>query len=626
MKRILLYISLFLPWGYNCFAQQLDTFIFQDFEARTISNQKNIGITRLGLNTLKYNTLTDALQSQSALFIKQYGSGALATTSMRGMGAQHMSILWNGIAINSCMNSNIDLNLIPFFFVDNASVETGANSAACGNGTIAGAIHLSNTIEKERSVFMNLQSGSFGYYQVGAGACYKLGKVLLKTRVLYRTAENDLQYHNIFLPDAPLQRQTNSSYVQKGFLQEAELKSGKYNAYKMSLWYLENNRELPSAMGVSNLAAERQYDLNTRGILSHQYRKSEKLTVNNKVAVLYDRLNYYNAYYPTSYSFSQTIIAESEWLYRLNRYNRITTSFNNNYSTARTDGYQDWPTRNMLSLWLRYEWQSKKEKLLLSLGSRLLLVNQAMAPFSPDFAFQVNAGKKIKIKGNAAYSYRVPSFNDYYWLQGGNKDLLPERGFKQELTTEIKQGHLKMTVTAFHHVVNNWILWMPVSGSNFWKAQNAKQVTSQGIELSADYSIKVGQHEFQVIGRYQFVESTNTKAYLNDVSALNKQLTYTPGHSASATFNYAYKKWFAYVTEQYIGSRYSASDNNAESLMEGYLLTNATIGYQLNYKKYKSQLSFTANNIFGVTYQIMENRPTPLRNYQLTLKFNIINE
>jgi hypothetical protein len=45
------------------------------------------------------------------------------------------------------MNGLKDLNLIPLFFIDEASIETGANSSLMGHGTIAGTVQLKNQLE-----------------------------------------------------------------------------------------------------------------------------------------------------------------------------------------------------------------------------------------------------------------------------------------------------------------------------------------------------------------------------------------------------------------------------------------------------------------------------------------------
>src|SRR5688572_12321762 len=42
--------------------------------------------------------------------IRSYGQGGLATLSLRGTGAGHSSVLWNGLSLQSSLNGQLDLS------------------------------------------------------------------------------------------------------------------------------------------------------------------------------------------------------------------------------------------------------------------------------------------------------------------------------------------------------------------------------------------------------------------------------------------------------------------------------------------------------------------------------------
>ena len=44
--------------------------------------------------------LADILSKETPIYIKSYGPGSLSTISIRGAGASHTQLYWNGIAIN----------------------------------------------------------------------------------------------------------------------------------------------------------------------------------------------------------------------------------------------------------------------------------------------------------------------------------------------------------------------------------------------------------------------------------------------------------------------------------------------------------------------------------------------
>jgi hypothetical protein len=91
-----------------------------------------------------FHSLADLLQLNSGIFIKNYGPGALAGTSMRGGNASQTAILWNGINIQNAMLGQNDLSLLPSVMFNDMKVEYGGSSALWGSGAVAGSILLGN--------------------------------------------------------------------------------------------------------------------------------------------------------------------------------------------------------------------------------------------------------------------------------------------------------------------------------------------------------------------------------------------------------------------------------------------------------------------------------------------------
>ena len=103
------------------------------------------------LSQFKFNSLADLISSNSSIFIKQYGSGGLATTAFRGGNASQTAIIWNGFNIQNPMLGQTDIGLLPSVLFDNVSIEYGGSSSLWGSGAVAGSIFLNN--------LMPLQSG-----------------------------------------------------------------------------------------------------------------------------------------------------------------------------------------------------------------------------------------------------------------------------------------------------------------------------------------------------------------------------------------------------------------------------------------------------------------------------------
>lgn len=623
MKAVWL-IALLGLFSMSTMAKGGDTSIWRSFELIASKGNINTGSLRVNLPSAQDGSLADLLNRNSALFVKYYSPGSLASTSMRGMGAQHTAILWNGINLQSSMNGILDLNLLPLFFIDKAALETGANASNCGSGAIAGAIVLSNDTKESNKVFGEFSAGSFSQRNLGLGISIKLKALFLNTRYLSRYAENDFEFINVFKVNQPIEKIQNNRFMQNGLMQELSFSIGIKHHLYINYWYLETKRQLPTAMGVSLSAKEHQDDYNTFTVLKHEAKLNPKCVLNNKLSFNSETINYFNLFLPDAYNKARSFFAESELKYNLSRQFELLMALNNTYQIAWTDGYRRGIDRNLSSAFVKLNWTNKTSKLKLSMANRQLLNNGKWAPVTPDFGFDWLVHKRMKWKSNAAYSFRLPSFNDLYWQGGGNPNLLPERGKKLESSIEIKRKEFKMGFTGFFHQVQNWILWVPFNGASTWMAANAKEIESKGIECMAETKWSYRKTQlFKFYARYQYVLSINKAVYGADQSTVGKQLFYTPKHTAIANLQYISGKYRTSINTTYTGQRFAYADNRLDGLLPAFTLVNLAFARNIYYKQFKSSIEFSVLNVLNSNYMVFENRPMPKRNYLLTFKYNI---
>ena len=65
------------------------------------------------LNIRQARSLGDLLSDETGAFVKSYGSGGIATISLRGSSAGQSTITWNGVPVLNPMLGLQDLSLIP---------------------------------------------------------------------------------------------------------------------------------------------------------------------------------------------------------------------------------------------------------------------------------------------------------------------------------------------------------------------------------------------------------------------------------------------------------------------------------------------------------------------------------
>lgn len=166
-------------------------------------------------------------------------------------------------------------------------------------------------------------------------------------------------------------------------------------------------------------------------------------------------------------------------------------------------------------------------------------------------------------------------------------------------------------------------MWTPNKNSSIWSPKNIKQVNSSGIESGFEWIKSTKNIQFIFNGRYQLVRSINTKTYENIENVLGKQLPYTPYNTGFVQLRTLYKKWEMNGNLNYSDFRFTTSDNSPDYILDSYYLINLNIAYHLIAKKHDMDVLFQINNIANKTYQTMENRPMPLRNYQLKINYKI---
>ena len=99
--------------------------------------------------------LADIISLYTPAYIRNYGSGMLATVAFRGTSSNHSAVLWNGFNISLPTLGMSDFNILPVLPNSNIQIQLGAASSNYGTGAIGGVILLNNNLQ-----FNSLQKSS----------------------------------------------------------------------------------------------------------------------------------------------------------------------------------------------------------------------------------------------------------------------------------------------------------------------------------------------------------------------------------------------------------------------------------------------------------------------------------
>ncbi len=573
--------------------------------------------TSVQLEKITATNIASLLGEETGSFIKNYGTGTLATSSIRGGNGGHTLVLWNGLPIQSPMLGLLDLSLLPVAGVESVSFQKGGNTALWGSGAIGGLVSLNNESDFSNQFSIENQTvlGSFGYWQqVGK---LKIGnhKFQSNTRVSYEKGDNDFEYE--IAPTLPKRQQTNANFRQRNIQQDFYWKLNQQNQLDVHLWRQDIHRAIPPT-NVQNRSVAYQDDWSNRVIANWKHIGSHAIW-NIKTGFFDEYQDFVNDLIRLqAHNHFQSYFGEltRQWTWR--KSHQLLLGGTHTYTKAWSKNYTGTILENKSALFASWKWQHGNWAIQSSL--RQELVDGGFAPLVPVAGLDYQLASFLNLQFKISKNYRLPTLNDRYWTPGGNASLQPESGWSEEATirTQSKKGNWQWTgaITGFNRLINNWILWTLPQGQNFWAAHNLTEVWSRGLEPRFSVSFHQQDIQLQLKGGYDYIRSTNQVALETPRIAQGDQLIYTPTHQAFGKLALEWKGIYGSYHHQFIGSTEGINDP-----IPAYQVGTVRIQYNTTINAYRGNLFFTINNVWDANYVVVERRPMAGRHYQLGVHF-----
>jgi iron complex outermembrane receptor protein len=600
----LLLVCPFIFWAQTFPEQNLDTVYLVDRQLKVFNTgQKQLQLTD---SVIAHNSfsLNDILNRETPIYFKQNGYGMVSSPSFRGTTAQQTAVLWNGININSQLTGQADFNTLLSANFSSIDVKYGGGSVLYGTGAIGGTVHLNSGFSADENQHHFFQSGygSFNSYELNYNFQEKIDQFQFKIGFARRQSDNDYE-----IPEQ------NRDNINGQFHMNSLDAAMRYQIdRKNTLNYYGN-----LTFGDRNFSVIRATDpkakyenIESRNLLEWQL-KSNAVQTNLKVAYLTEEFSYIDNIEREN-TIPSTSSVETAWLqyefwYRLKN---ITINTVLNYQNNQAEGNNfNSPDRDLLGLSALF-----KHNLSKSFIYEVSLRQDFNSDFENPFLFSLGSTYQFSddfgINFHVSKNYRIPTFNDLFWQNGGNPNLVPEESYQTELGFVYENGLINASLTGFYYDISDMIRWLP-NEFGVWQPQNTDEVESYGLEAEIGLSTKVFQNDLlQVKGMYSYTISENVLT--------GNQLIFVPIHLYRLNLNYAYKQWSLGIYNQFTGEVFTQSDNNPERTIEQYILFDADLTWRIPYLK-STRLSFRALNLFDLAYEVVENRPMPGQSFSINL-------
>lgn len=607
--RYLLFISFCFLFNIELFCQIQDSSLLAGVTIYDTSKHVTFSIS----NGLDIAENPNYQINQLGIFLKQYGSGQLASLSLKGLGTTYTPILWNGIILQNPLNGTIDCSLLP-----PSHQLSLRNQQSTPNG-LTGSILEFNAFRNSTSYsHLNIEGklGSFGTFGANSSVFLVGKKYRIELNSHYDQAKNNFAYHSPLLPPgSPAVRQQHAEEQKFQILGGAEIVLPHQKELHIHFWYLNADRNIPPSFASMQSTADIK-DQNVRCLLS--YKKSgisqywnittgllhEQIVYNNPVTNIYGNHK------------SIRIPVRLEKFLQMNDLNAISLIGNFDHSVAYSTHLGD-VSKNQIGtvtdqiLHISGKWTYRKSNRLLQSslqfgsrfdkkqeigGSILLGINHT------SWNFQLELSRK----------FRFPSLNDLYWVPDGNPELVPESGWNIQSFITWKQAHWQIQCNPFWNNYHQLIQWKPQSSGQF-KPINVNHVSAVGTIISCthDCAFRSSHVSTSMNSQLQYA--------VQHENGTSIPLQYTPTWMVSLHHEWKFKDRYSISAQPHYTSQVRTGIEES-NLLVAYFLLDAQCNYLIPFKKFELQFSLSARNLLNVEYQTYVNYPMPNRFFQLSLQ------
>ena len=639
------------------------------------------------LERLSTHTVADALRYFSGIQLKDYGGvGGIKTVNIRSMGTHHLGISYDGVALGNAQNGQIDLGQFSLDNVEEITLYNGQKSAifqpASDFGN-AGSVYI-RTREPEfqryggtgvrryenTNLRFRAQYGSSDMLRLSALWEQRLSETVSSSvSAGFLTASGKYKFHyERRYPDGTTAWDT-TAVRQNGDIHAERIEANLYGRLWQGSWqikgYLYNSaRGIPGAI-VNNVwkRGERQQDLNT--FFQAAYDKS----IGNKFATRWlAKYAYYNTHYVNrdstqlpvdnrykqqEFYFSTANVLEllPNWSASLSydfKWNKLDadiwnfaypTRISNLVSLATAIDYKHLKAQGSLlatfinDSYRRYGGTGARgyENSSAAANSSFFTLHSSLQKLTPAVFVNVYPfrGTFFSLRAYVKQSFRMPTFNDLYYTDMGNANLVPERATQYDvgfaLNKHFTHGivrHAEMHFDAYYNTVHDKIVAYPKGQQFRWTMLNLGKVHIKGIDVEAEADLQIGK-DWVATARAQYTYQDARDVTDPADSYYNDQIPYIPWHSGSAILGLTYRGWDLNYSFIYAGERYDEQENILYNHMEPWYTSDLSLRYQFMLHRTKFIAQAEVNNLLDQDYEVIVNYPMPGINYALSLTVEI---
>lgn len=599
-------------------------------------------LSHTDMERLGIHDMGDALKRFAGVQVKDYGGvGGMKTVNIRGLGAGHTGVTYDGVQVGDCQSGQVDLSRFTLDNVSLVSLQIGQEANIYQSAkayTSAGLINIStlqDVSDRKPHLTTTLHTGSYGLFAPSLLYHQQFSRLGIGAYTSYERADG-VYWFTLKNGIKTIHERRNNSDIQtwRGELnmnyQLTDKQTLQWKAYGFT-----SNRGLPGAVIYDNTySAERLKDKNVFAQMLYENRFSNRIKMKAAAKWNYAWSRYSDipasGYKEDTYRQNETYLTATLWTNPLQGLNlSVAQDYAHNHLSMTLPKAAN-PTRNSLWTALAANYQTGP----FSVNASLLATNiyervkqgnasNGFHRLSPAFSMQWRCLQDFRLRFGYKDIFRTPTLNELYYTGIGNRHLNPEKSRMWNLGATYSHTFnrtLQLSLTADGYFGNVTDKIIAVPKMFYWQMMNAGKVRQLGLDVSANIEKRWGNDwSISATGSYSLMKATD----ISDPTAVyyRNQIAYTPRHSGSASI-LLHTPWldFSY-NALFMGERYTLSYNIPDNRMKPFTDHSITLSREFNINKQQLRVQFDVRNLGNKNYEVVRFYPMPGTNWRLSVSW-----
>jgi outer membrane cobalamin receptor len=559
------------------------------------------------------------LQNQPSLFVKSYGGrSGISTVSIRGGNPSSSLILLNGMRLSSPQTGIFDISQLSSDLFSSIDIIESGSGVLYGSNAMSGILNF-NTLSQTENQDAEISLGYGSYDDIyssarGVGRDWSISAAMERFSGRYPFEKFGESF-----------TRTNADFNRVNLLASYDIDS----FGDLSYWFNFGERGVPGPVIFSNPERAQDRSLSFGNMLIH----NKKFIFGNSIIDLGSSLRYTE----DSFSFGQGFLDNTEFANTNLQFRGsfISTNTLGDYSIVLEAGHDHLSGDNLdpeagsniNRAWSGAAIQQTTDlidnQLIANFGSRIEWYQDIGVLSSNEVGMLYKINDNLSASSSIGNNFRVPAFNELYYLNYGNADLRVEKNISIPLNFYFnsyinKNLGFNIDIGGFFNIYEDMILAIPLTPL-VTSARNISNTEIYGYQINStlDYNLSG-------------VESNITFGYLRqwpeEISGANRFiLPNMLQEKITAKISATWKRLDLTTMINHLSFRYLSNRQDADRTLPAFTTMDLQARYIFPYSSGDINLSLFADNLTNANYEVIEHFPMPGRLIGLRLSANYKN-